>query len=105
MVADAKIIDAWNRASGPISRYFDFIEALARGEDERQIVRGLRCLDKDLSSAGIRSDRLSGFLLGIAQSLSPSSESLRIHRTFLTPPLAGAVCTGRASPAQYPLSY
>ena len=56
MVADAKVIAAWDRASAPISRYFDLIEALATGGDERQIMRGLRGLDKELSSVGIRSE-------------------------------------------------
>jgi hypothetical protein len=56
MVADAKVIAAWDRASAPISRYFDLIEALATGGDERQIMRGLRGLDKVLSSVGIRSE-------------------------------------------------
>jgi hypothetical protein len=36
---------AWDRASAPISRYFDLIEALATGGDERQIVRGFRLKD------------------------------------------------------------
>ena len=55
MVADLRIITAWERASAPISRYFDLVEALATGHDERQVVRGFRGLDKDLSAAGIRS--------------------------------------------------
>ena len=55
MVADAKIMAAWDRASAPISRYFDLIEALATGGDERQIVRGFRVLDKELSGVGIKS--------------------------------------------------
>jgi len=56
MVSDATMIAAWDRASAPISRYLDLIEALATGGDERQIVRGFRCLDKELSSVGIRSE-------------------------------------------------
>ena len=56
MAFDAKMIAAWDRASAPISRYFDLIESLVTGGDERQIVRGLRCLDKELSSLGIRSE-------------------------------------------------
>jgi hypothetical protein len=40
----------------PISRYFDLIEALATAGDERQIMRGLRGLDKELSNVGIRSE-------------------------------------------------
>jgi hypothetical protein len=55
MVADARIIAAWDRASAPISRYFDLVEALATGHDEHQVVRGFRGLDKDLSAIGIRS--------------------------------------------------
>ena len=55
MVADAKIMAAWDRATAPISRYFDLIEGVASGHDEREIARGLRCLDKELSAAGIRS--------------------------------------------------
>jgi AcrR family transcriptional regulator len=55
MAADARIIAAWDRAAGPLSRYFDLIEALGTGGDERQIVRGFRSLDKDLSAVGIRS--------------------------------------------------
>jgi hypothetical protein len=39
MAADARIIAAWDRTSAPISRYFDLIEALGAGGDERQIVR------------------------------------------------------------------
>lgn len=56
MAADARVITAWDRASVPISRYFDLIEALGTGGDEQQIVRGFRSLDKDLSSVGIRSE-------------------------------------------------
>jgi len=56
MPADAKIMAAWDRATGPISRYFDSIEALASGRDERAIARSFRSLDKDLSAAGIRSE-------------------------------------------------
>jgi hypothetical protein len=55
MAADARVITSWDRASVPISRYFDLIEALGTGGDEQQIVRGFRSLDKDLSSVG--SDR------------------------------------------------
>ena len=55
MVADLRIITAWERASAPISRYFDLVEALATGHDERRVVRGFRTLDKDLSAVGIRS--------------------------------------------------
>jgi hypothetical protein len=56
MAADARIIATWDRTSGPISRYFDLIEALGTGGDERQIVRGFRSLDKELSSVGIRAE-------------------------------------------------
>jgi hypothetical protein len=56
MAADARIIAAWDRTSAPISRYFDLIETLGTGGDERQIVRGFRSLDKELSSVGIRSE-------------------------------------------------
>jgi hypothetical protein len=55
LVADARIIAAWNRASASISRYFDLVETLATGQDEHQVVRGFRSLDKDLSAIGIRS--------------------------------------------------
>jgi hypothetical protein len=55
MVADVRIMAAWDRASAPISRYFDLVEALATGGDERQIVRGFRVLDKELSGVGVRS--------------------------------------------------
>jgi hypothetical protein len=56
MAVDARIIAAWDRAAAPISRYFDLIEALGTGGDERQIVRGFRSLDKELSSVGIKSE-------------------------------------------------
>ena len=56
MVADARIMATWDRASAPISRYFDLIESLATGDDERDIVRGFRTVDKDLASIGIRSE-------------------------------------------------
>ena len=56
MVADSRIVAAWDRASGPVSRYFDLIQTLATGGDERQIVRGLRSIDRELSSVGIRSE-------------------------------------------------
>jgi hypothetical protein len=59
MVADTKIITAWDRASAPISRYFDLVEALATGGDERQIVRGFRCLDKEVSGSGRRTRRFT----------------------------------------------
>ena len=55
MVADGRIIVAWDRASASISRYFDLVEALGTGQDEQQIVRAFRSLDKDLSAIGIRS--------------------------------------------------
>jgi len=55
MVADVRIMAAWDRASAPIPHYFDLIEALATGGDERRVVRGFRSLDKDLSAAGIKS--------------------------------------------------
>ena len=54
MVVDARIIAAWDRSSAPISRYFDLVEALATGHDEREVVRGFRSLDKDLSAFGIK---------------------------------------------------
>jgi hypothetical protein len=55
MVADARMMAAWDRASAPISRYFDLVEGLATGSDERQVVRGFRSLDKYFSAVGIRS--------------------------------------------------
>ena len=56
MVPDTRIIAVWDRASAPISRYLDLIEALGTGGDEREIVRGFRSLDKEFSSVGIRSE-------------------------------------------------
>ena len=64
MAADFRIITAWDRASAPISRYFDLIEALASGRDEREIARGFRSLDKDLSATGIRSENPALYRLG-----------------------------------------
>jgi hypothetical protein len=64
MAADARIIAAWDRAAAPISRYFDLIEALATGGNERQIVRGFRSLDKELSSIGIRSENAALYRSG-----------------------------------------
>jgi hypothetical protein len=69
MAADARITAAWDRAAAPISRYFDLIEALGTGGDERQIVRSFRSLDKELSSAGIRSESSTLYRSGRPTSL------------------------------------